>query len=135
MRFPMRSFYDLRSGGTVCHIFANIYRYKFENNANDYTQMARYVHFKLIDQKLLRPPTAFIQTSVNDDLRNQIIQTCNDCDCEITENIELATHIVYPTIGIHDSFIPTTFNFVSKNFFSISFPSFIWMQLRLRYIV
>lgn len=110
MRIPMRCLYDFRLGGSVCHIFGNIYRYKLENNGMDYTQMVKNVHTKLMDQKLFRRPAVFIQTKVSDDLRNRITQTCMDCECEITENIEHATHIIYPEIDHQDDFVPNTFN-------------------------
>lgn len=101
----MRCFHDFGLGGGLCHIFANIYRYKAENNIPDttieddyYTQMTKYVFEKLLEQKILRLPTPYIRPEVGHDIRERIIDVFNKYNCEITEDINLATHIIHPEV-------------------------------------
>lgn len=113
IRIPMRSFYDFRPGGSLCHMLSNIYRYKSENNISStikddvYEKMMQYVFSKLIEQKFFRLPTAYIRAEVDADLRQRIIDIFNEWKCEITENMDQATHIIYPEMN--DQPIPENF--------------------------
>lgn len=109
----MRCFYNFRPGGSLCYIFANMYRYKAEHNISgtiedkDYEKMTKYIFAKLLEQKNFRLPSAYIRTEVDNDLRQRIIDVFNGWECKITENMDLASHIIYPEVN--DKPIPDDF--------------------------
>lgn len=106
MRFPMRCFFDFKPGGSLCHFFSNIYRFKADqrltkidfDGTETYIRMLKEVYNKMTDQKCFRLPTAYIQSDIDDDLRKEITQILNDRQCEITEDQAQASHIIYPKL-------------------------------------
>lgn len=112
-RLPMRCFLDFKPGGSLCHIFSNMYRYKadqrwrkFEFNVtktprkdkDPNIQMAIEIESTLIEQEFFRLPVAYIRPEVNDELREQITEVLKNHQCEIMDDEEDATHIIYPEI-------------------------------------
>lgn len=113
MRLPMRCHLDFKPGGSLCHIFSVIYRYKtdtrwrkFEWNTTktarkDYElslQVAQDIEETLIEQECLRLPVAFIRPDVDEELRERIKTILTSRKGEITDDEEEATHIIYPEI-------------------------------------
>ncbi|XP_031624506.1 SWI/SNF complex subunit SMARCC2 isoform X2 [Contarinia nasturtii] len=113
MRLPMRCFLDFKPGGSLCHIFSNMYRYKadqrwrkFEFNVTKTArkdkdpniQMATEILENLIDQECFRLPTAYIRPEVEEELREQITEILKERQCEITEDEDQASHIIYPEL-------------------------------------
>lgn len=110
-RLPMRCFLDFSPGGSLCHIFSNMYRYKSDNRWKKFdfnvtktarkdkdqnAPMAIDVADNLIEQECFRLPTAYIRPEVDDELREQISDILKDRQCTITEDEDGATHIIYP---------------------------------------
>lgn len=108
----MRCFLDFKPGGSLCHIFANIYRFNTnqcrskELNVSEivpedeerYKEMSIEVFQKLIDQKCFRLPSVYIRSEIDDDMRNRIIGILKQKQCEITEDADQASHIIYPEV-------------------------------------
>lgn len=110
----MRCFLDFKPGGSLCHIFSVMYRYKvdqrwrkFEFNAtktprkdkNDPNIMlAIEIETTLIDQECLRLPVAYIRPDVDEDLREEIAEILIRYQGIITEDEKKATHIIYPEV-------------------------------------
>lgn len=106
MRLPMWCFLDLKFGGTVCHIFANMFRYKYEHNWKEFNftqadpniQMSKEIFERLIEHKFFILPTIFIRPEVDDDTRSRINDIVKSIRCVITTEQDDATHIIYPEI-------------------------------------
>lgn len=116
MRVPMRCVLDFACGGSLCHIFANMYRYKYEQkwtefnfnvtetadqdqNLNQNIQMSKEIFEKLIEHKFFRLPTIYITPDIDDDMRVKINVSLKNLQCEITTEQNQATHIIYPEIA------------------------------------
>lgn len=112
-RLPMRCFLDFKPGGSLCHIFSNMYRYKadqrwrkFEFNTTKTArkdkdpniQMALEIETTLIEQECLRLPVAYIRPEVDEELRERITAILTSHQGETTEDEEEATHIIYPEV-------------------------------------
>lgn len=112
-RLPMRCFADFTPGGSLCHIFSNMYRYKadlrwrkFEFNVTKkqskdkepYIQMTNEIEMTLIEQECLRLPVAYIRPEVDDKLRDEITTYLTNYQGVITTEEDQATHIVYPKV-------------------------------------
>lgn len=115
IRLPMRCFLDFKPGGSLCHIFSNMYRFKadqrwrkFEFNVtktprkdkDPNMQMVNEIETTLIEQECLRLPVAYIRPEVDDELREQITKILTNHQCEITEDEEEASHIIYPEVDM-----------------------------------
>lgn len=112
IRLPMRCFLDFKPGGSLCHIFSVMYRYKldqrwrkFEFNAKTPRKdkdpnilLSIEIETTLIDQQCLRLPVAYIRSDVDDDLRDEITEILTRHQGEITEDEKEATHIIYPEV-------------------------------------
>lgn len=110
-RLPMRCFLDFRPGGSLCHIFSTMYRYKadqrwrkFEFNATK-TQpkdtdpnIQLSLETSLIEQNCLQLPVAYVRPEVDKELRNRITTILERHKCVLTADEEKATHIIYPEI-------------------------------------
>lgn len=109
----MRCFLDFKPGGSLCHIFSNMYRYKadqrwrkFEFNVTKTArkdkdpniQMANDILDTLIEQEFVRLPSAYIRPEVDDELREKITDILKKRECEIIEEEDGASHIIYPDI-------------------------------------
>lgn len=110
-RLPMRFLMDFKPGGSLCHIFSTMYRYKadqrwrkFEFNLaktprkdkDPNTTMAIEIEDTLIEQECLRLPVAYIRPEIDEDLRERICEILKGRKGEITDDEEDATHIIYP---------------------------------------
>lgn len=89
--------------------------------------------YKIDRPKNFRRSAVFIQPKINDDLRNRITEICMACECQISENMELATHIIYPEIDHQDDFIPNTFNLSVCT--QIWFKLFCWFNLNVPFFL
>lgn len=162
MRLPMRCFLDFRPGGSLCHIICTMYRFKvdqclesFEFDLTEhhhlYMEMSKKILENLINQKCFPWPTIYFQPEFDDVLRDQLTDILKERQCEITEDENLATHIIYPEIEcstddyarplfkqgnnimIHwyylpesyDSFVTDTFNFSVSEKFLASYISLV----------
>lgn len=120
----MRCFYDFKPGGSLCHIFATMYRYRAEqcsekiefglttksNNDNDRSiALATEIEEKLIDVKCFRLPTVYIRPEVDHEARERIIDILKKRQGEVTENEEDATHIIYPETEIGEDYARPVF--------------------------
>lgn len=119
----MRCFLDFKPGGSLCHIFATLYRYKAEKLLEkfdfDFTgtcedidpqiKMAIEVQKTLINVKCIRLPIVYIRPEVNDTLREQIAKILKEHQGEITEDKEEATHIIYPEIEANGEHVRPSF--------------------------
>lgn len=125
-RLPMRCFLDFKPGGSLCHIFSNMYRYKadqrwrkFEFNVtkaqarkdkDPNLQLFVEIETALIEAECLRLPVAYIRPEVDDDLRERITLIIQNHQGEITEDEEDATHIIYPIVDpLPEDFARPTF--------------------------
>lgn len=124
-RLPMRCFLDFKPGGSLCHIFSNMYRYKcdqrwrkFEFNVSKAqsrkdkdpnSQLFVEIETALIEEECLRLPVAYIRPEVDDKLRGRITGILKRHQGEVTTDIEEATHIIYPSteMGQDDYARPT----------------------------
>lgn len=113
-RLPMRCFLDFKPGGSLCHIFSNMYRYKtdqrwrkFEFNVtkaqarkdkDPNLQLFVEIETALIEAECLRLPVVYIRPEVDEELRDNIIEIITHHQGEITEDEEDATHIIYPKV-------------------------------------
>lgn len=111
MRLPKRCFLDFSTGGAVCQIFSILYGHKFKNqwetfNFEDssYIQISNEIFDMLIEQKRFRLPNVFIKPEVEDHLRKQITGIFKVDNCEVTENEDDATHIIYPEVELPDNY-------------------------------
>lgn len=112
-RLPMRCFLDFKPGGSLCHIFSNMFRYKvdqrwrkFEFNVTKNQRkdkdpnhpLSVEIETTLIEQECLRLPVAYVRPDVDPELRERITEILTNHQGEITEDEEEATHIIYPEI-------------------------------------
>lgn len=111
-RLPMRCFLDFKPGGSLCHIFSNMYRYKcdqrwrkFEFNVSKAqsrkdkdpnSQLFVEIETALIEEECLRLPVAYIRSEVDNDTRERITDILTRHQGEITSDVKEATHIIYP---------------------------------------
>lgn len=102
----MRLFYDFSPGGSVCRIFASIFRYKVDQNwlenefdlMDDTSQfkMAEIVFGNLIDLKCFRLPVVYIRPEIDENLHKEITEILKNRGCETTTEEDDATHIIFP---------------------------------------
>lgn len=111
-RLPMRCFLDFKPGGSLCHIFSNMYRYKcdqrwrkFEFNVSKAqsrkdkdpnSQLFVEIETALIEEECLRLPVAYIRSEVDAELRERVTDILTRHQGEITTDVKEATHIIYP---------------------------------------
>lgn len=113
MRLPMKCFLDFEPGGSICHIFSTMYHqnadqqwatFDFDVNntalKDSYIQMSKEVFEKLVEHKCFRLPTLYIRHDISDDLRKQISNILKNHQCDVTDNQNEATHIIYPEIDL-----------------------------------
>lgn len=115
VRLPMKCFLDFKDGGSLCHIFSNMYRYKaeqrwrkFEFNVTKTSRkdkdsnkdMLTEIETALIENEFIRLPVAYIRPEVSDDVRERITAFLTSNQGEVTDDEELATHIIYPEVDI-----------------------------------
>lgn len=109
MRLPMRCFWDFKQGGSLCHIFANMYRHKYEKNwtkidfnvneianQDQNMQMSKEIFEKMIEQKCICSPTIYVRPEIDDGTLKKIKNTLSKLQCEIATDQDQATHIIYP---------------------------------------
>lgn len=110
--FQMRCFLDFKPGGSLCHIFANMYRYKTEQRWRkfDFTmaknpmrkdpniQMLMEIETALIEAECFRLPVVYVRPDVEKSLAAKVKSIINNHQGEITEDEEEASHIVCPIV-------------------------------------
>lgn len=108
----MRCFLDFKPGGSLCHILANMYRYKFDQRWRkfDFTmaknpirkdpniQMLMEIETALIEAECFRLPVVFVRPDVEKALAVKVKSIINSHQGEITEDEEEASHIVCPIV-------------------------------------
>lgn len=108
----MRCFLDFKPGGSLCHILANMYRYKFEQRWRkfDFTttknvarkdpniQMLMEIETALIEAECFRLPVVFVRPDVDKALAAKVKSIINSHQGDITEDEEEASHIVCPIV-------------------------------------
>lgn len=108
----MRCFLDFKPGGSLCHIFANMYRYKAEQRWRkfDFTmaknpmrkdpniQMLMEIETALIEAECFRLPVVYVRPDVDKALAAKVKSIINNHQGEITEDEEEASHIVCPIV-------------------------------------
>lgn len=102
----MGCFWDFKQGGSLCHIFANMYRYKYEKNWTTFDfnvanqdqnmQISKEIFEKLIEQKCICSPTIYVKPEIDDSTLKKIRNTLSNLQCEIATDQDQATHIIYP---------------------------------------
>lgn len=113
-RLPMRCFLDFKPGGSLCHIFSNMYRYKtdqrwrkFEFNVTKAQarkdkdvnqQLCGEIEETLTEGQFFRLPTVYIRPEVDADLRERIKHILESHQGEIIDDENEATHIIYPMV-------------------------------------
>ncbi|KAG4076152.1 hypothetical protein HA402_011498 [Bradysia odoriphaga] len=111
-RLPMRCFLDFKPGGSLCHIFANMYRYKAEQRWRkfDFTisknpmrkdpnvQMLMEIETALIEAECFRMPVVYVRPDVEKTLASKVKSIITEHQGEITEDEEEASHIVCPIV-------------------------------------
>lgn len=123
----MKCFLDFTAGGSLCHVFSTMYRYKseqrwrkFEFNVTKkqskdkdkepYTQMSNDIETTLIDSDCLRLPVAFIRPEVDDEMREKITTILTNYQGVITNEEDQASHIIYPEVdALPDDYARPTF--------------------------
>lgn len=116
MRLPMKCFVDFKDGGSLCHIFANMYRYKAEQRWRKFDfniaktsrkdkdpikDMVTEIETALIENEFIRLPVVYIRPEVTEDVRTNIKEFLEShTQAEVTEEEECATHIIYPEVEI-----------------------------------
>lgn len=104
MRVPMRCFLDFQLGRSLCHIFSILYCYKTNLEAIEMDQqwtkfnVSQKIYEKLIELKCFYLPTAYIRPEISDDQRKRITDILRNRQCEIVDDQNHATHIIYPEI-------------------------------------
>lgn len=111
MRVPMKCFFDFEPGGSLCHIFSNMYCYKADHQwenfkFNDigitrekidlFLRMATVIFEHLVHQGSVRLPIGYIRPEVDDKIRESIKNIFNSRQWIVTENENEASHIIYP---------------------------------------
>lgn len=106
----MHCFLDFRLGGSLCHILASIYRYKSDQSLKglafdatnitnkSYIEMSKHVFQNLIEHMHIRLPAVFIRPECDDKLREQINGVLKGLRCEIVDNQNEASHIIFPEL-------------------------------------
>ena len=110
-RLPMYLFYDLSPGGSLCHIFAAMYKFKTEqgwrrfdlqssNRKEANLQMCLKVEESLKSQKLYTPPAVLIKDNVKAADRDKAKEIVKKKGGSVTEDEEEATHIIHPKVEL-----------------------------------
>lgn len=108
----MRCFLDFKPGGSLCHIFANMYRYKAEQRWRKFDfsmaknpmrkdpniQMLMEIETALIEAECFRMPVVYVRPDVEKTLASKVKSIITDHQGEITEDEEEASHIVCPIV-------------------------------------
>lgn len=108
----MRCFLDFKPGGNLCHIFANMYRYKMEQKWKKFdfimakhpmrkdptNQMLMEIETALIEAECFRLPVVYVRPDVEKSLAVRIRSIITKHQGEITEDEEEASHIVCPIV-------------------------------------
>lgn len=103
-RLSMHCFYDFAPGGSLCHIFSVMFRYKAEHgwrNVDFKTdtalllQMMADTEKALIEAKLFRLPVVYFRPGFSLYFRNKMTDILKKRGASITNDERQATHIVY----------------------------------------
>lgn len=109
----MRCFLDFEPGGSLCHIFAGLYRHKNEQRWKNFNfdvtkasrkviesniQMGANILQTLVNNNHFRLPYTYIRPEVDEILRQEITNILEKRKCEITTDESQASHIIYPKI-------------------------------------
>lgn len=114
-RLPMRCFMDFKPGGSLCQIFSNMYRFKTEkglrkldfsvtrarkdSNASTNNQLLEEIETALIEAECHQLPVVFVRSEVDDADRKKIKQIIESHRGEVTEDEDVATHLIYPGLS------------------------------------
>ncbi|XP_038076785.1 SWI/SNF complex subunit SMARCC2-like [Patiria miniata] len=105
-RLPLRCFMDFKSGGGLCNILMAVYKFKSDQGWRRFdfqspSRMDRNVEmFMSIEKNLLQTrclslPVVYIQDEVEPKMMNKLKDIIKRHQGTVTDDIELATHIVY----------------------------------------
>jgi len=110
-RLPMILFYDLSPGGSLCHIFASMYKFKTEQGWRRFDlqsssrkdaniQMCLKVEENLKTQKMYTAPAVLIKDNVKAADRDKAKEIIKKKGGTLTEDEEEATHILHPKVDL-----------------------------------
>ncbi|EDV20915.1 uncharacterized protein TRIADDRAFT_31063 [Trichoplax adhaerens] len=106
-KLPIKLFYNYTPGGSLCHILATAYKWKVEQGWRrfDFQSPSRvdrnvemFINIQkiLLQNKLLTFPLVYIVDSVDQKLREKLIAIVKKYQGSIVDQINVATHVVYP---------------------------------------
>lgn len=107
MRLPIQFFLDFRCGEFVCHLFANMFRYKHEKEWNEIDfkktdeiiKMSKVIYRRLIEHTFFVYPSIFIRPEIRNETQNRIKESVQNMKCKITTDENNATHIIHAEIA------------------------------------
>lgn len=120
----MRCFLDFKPNGALCHIFANMYRYKSEQRLRKFdftvsknsmrkdpnTQLLMEIESGLIEAECLRLPVVYLRPEIEKSLAMKLKSIIINHQGELTEDEEDASHIIYPVVDpLPEDFARPTF--------------------------
>ncbi|XP_077301192.1 SWI/SNF- related protein mor isoform X3 [Arctopsyche grandis] len=106
-RLPMKCFLDLKPGGSLCQIFATMFRYKAEQRWRKFDfqnpsrkdlniQLMMEIETGLLESECMRLPNVFIRPDVDRTTAARIREIIVSHQGDICDEEEEATHIIYP---------------------------------------
>ncbi|XP_022082605.1 SWI/SNF complex subunit SMARCC2-like isoform X2 [Acanthaster planci] len=113
-RLPMRCFMDFKSGGGLCNILMAVYKFKSDQGWRRFdfqspsrmdrnVEMFMSVEKNLLQTRCLSLPVIYIQDEVEPKLMAKLKDIIKRHQGSVTEDIEMATHIVYgPPPSLND---------------------------------
>ncbi|XP_052824870.1 SWI/SNF complex subunit SMARCC1 isoform X2 [Octopus bimaculoides] len=109
-KLPMKCFLDFKPGGSLCHIFAAVYKYKSDQGWRRFdfqspsrvdrnVEMFMQIEKSLVQNKCLILPIIYIRPEVDKCLIPKLKDIIKRHQGAISDNPEDATHIVHPLSG------------------------------------
>lgn len=106
-RLPMKCFMDFKSGGSLCHILAAVYKFKSDQGWRRFdfqspsrmdrnVEMFMNIEKTLVQNKCLSLPTVYVMPDVDKHLQSRLKDIMKRHQGTITDNIQEASHIVHP---------------------------------------
>jgi len=111
-RLPMRLFYDLSQGGSLCSILQAMYKYKSEQSWRRFDlssstrkdanlNMCMAVQEQLISDDLYRVPVVLIKDTVKKDDKEKVREIVKKKGAQTTTDEDKATHIIHPKVDMN----------------------------------